>query len=107
MTSSQNSSTGTSGSTTTPIQAGGAAITSFQLGGARGFPVNQLASGWIPAPAMFVVGGIAQTNDSTAIIPPGEYANSTITAPQTFSGSSIANTYFLPKAAVTYICSPS
>jgi hypothetical protein len=107
MTSSQNSSTGTSGSTITPIQAGGAAITSFQLGGARGFPINQLAGGWIPAPAMFVVGGIAQTNDSTAIIPPGEYANSTITAPQTFSGSSIANTYFLPKAAVTYICSPS
>jgi hypothetical protein len=99
--------TGTSGSTTTPIEAGGAAITSFQLGGARGFPVNQLASGWIPAPAMFVVGGIAQTNDSTAIIPPGEYANSTITAPQSFSGSSIANTYFLPKAARTFICSPS
>jgi hypothetical protein len=99
--------TGTSGSTTTPIEAGGAAITSFQLGGARGFPVSQLASGWIPSPAMFVVGGIAQANDSTAIIPPGEYANSTITAPQTFSGSSIANTYFLPKAAVTYLCYPS
>ena len=99
--------TGTSGSTTTPIEAGGAAITSFQLGGARGFPVSQLAGGWIPAPAMFVVGGIAQTNDSTAIIPPGEYANSTITAPQSFSGSSIANTYFEPKAAVTYLCSPS
>ena len=99
--------TGTSGSTITPIQAGGAAITSFQLGGARGFPINQLAGGWIPAPAMFVVGGIAQTNDSTAIIPPGEYANSTITAPQSFSGSSIANTYFEPKAAVTYLCSPS
>jgi hypothetical protein len=99
--------TGTSGSTTTPIQAGGAALTSFQLGGARGFPINQLAGGWIPAPAMFVVGGIAQTNDSTAIIPPGEYANSTITAPQTFSGSSIANTYFEPKAARTFICSPS
>jgi hypothetical protein len=107
MTSSQNSSTGTSGSTITPIQAGGAAITSFQLGGARGFPVSQLAGGWIPAPAMFVVGGIAQTSSSTAIIPPGEYANSTITAPQTFSGSSIANTYFEPKAAVTYLCSPS
>jgi hypothetical protein len=56
---------------------------------------------------MFVVGGIAQTNDSTAIIPPGEYANSTITAPQSFSGSSIANTFFEPKAAVTYLCSPS
>ncbi len=106
-TSSQNSSTGTSGSTTTPIEAGGAAITSFQLGGARGFPVYQLANGWIPAPAMFVVGGIAQTNDSTAIIPPGEYANSTITAPQSFSGSSIANSYFEPKAARTFICSPS
>jgi hypothetical protein len=106
-TSSQNSSTGTSGSTTTPIQAGGAAITSFQLGGARGFPVNQLAGGWIPAPAMFVIGGIAQTKDSTAIISPGEYANSTITAPQSFSGSSIANTYFEPKAAVTYLCYPS
>jgi hypothetical protein len=99
--------TGTSGSTTTPIEAGGAAITSFQLGGARGFPINQLAGGWIPAPAMFVVGGIAQTNDSTAIIPPGEYANSTITAPKSFSGSSIANTFFEPKAAVTYLCSPS
>ncbi len=107
MTSSQNSSTGTSGSTITPIQAGGAAITSFQLGGARGFPVSQLASGWIPAPAMFVVGGFAQTSDSTAIIPPGEYANSTITAPKSFSGSSIANTYFKPKAARTFICSPS
>jgi hypothetical protein len=106
-TSSQNSSTGTSGSTITPIQAGGGAITSFQLGGARGFPVNQLAGGWIPAPAMFVIGGIAQTNDSTAIIPPGEYANSTITEPKSFSGSSIANTYFEPKAAVTYICYPS
>ena len=106
-TSSQNSSTGTSGSTTTPIVAGGAAITSFQLGGARGFPISQLANGWIPAPAMFVIGGIAQTNDSTAIIPPGEYANSTITAPQSFSGSSIANSYFEPKAARTFICSPS
>ena len=106
-TSSQNSSTGTSGSTITPIQAGGGAITSFQLGGARGFPVNQLAGGWIPAPAMFVIGGIAQTKDSTAIISPGEYANSTITAPQSFSGSSIANTYFEPKAAVTYLCYPS
>jgi hypothetical protein len=106
-TSNQNSSTGTSGSTITPIQAGGAAITSFQLGGARGFPVSQLAGGWIPAPAMFVVGGIAQTNDSTAIIPPGEYANSTITAPKSFFGSSIANTYFEPKAAVTYLCFPS
>lgn len=99
--------TGTSGSTTTPIEAGGAAITSFQLGGARGFPVSQLAGGWIPAPAMFVIGGIAQTNDSTAIIPPGEYANSTITEPKSFSGSSIANTYFEPKAAVTYLCYPS
>ena len=106
-TSSQNSSTGTSGSTTTPIEAGGAAITSFQLGGARGFPISQLANGWIPAPAMFVVGGIAQTNDSTAIIPPGEYANSTITAPKSFSGSSIANSYFEPKAERTFICSPS
>lgn len=106
-TSSQNSSTAASGSTITPIEAGGAAITSFQLGGARGFPVSQLAGGWIPAPAMFVVGGIAQTNDSTAIIPPGEYANSTITAPKSFSGSSIANTYFEPKAARTFICSPS
>lgn len=106
-TSSQNSSTGTSGSTTTPIEAGGAAITSFQLGGARGFPVYQLANGWIPAPAMFVVGGIAQTNDSTAIIPPGEYANSTITAPKTFSGSTIANSYFEPKTASSFICSPS
>jgi hypothetical protein len=106
-TSSAKAITGTSGSTITPIEAGGAAITSFQLGGARGFPVNQLASGWIPAPAMFVVGGIAQTNDSTAIIPPGEYANSTITAPKSFSGSSIANTYFEPKAARTFICSPS
>jgi hypothetical protein len=99
--------TGTSGSTITPIEAGGAAITSFQLGGARGFPVSQLAGGWIPAPAMFVVGGIAQTSSSTAIIPPGEYANSTITAPKSFSGSSIANTYFEPKAARTFICSPS
>ena len=107
LTSSQNSSTGTSGSTTTPIEAGGAAITSFQLGGARGFPISQLANGWIPAPAMFVVGGIAQTNDSTAIIPPGEYANSTITAPKSFSGSSIANSYFEPKAERTFICSPS
>jgi hypothetical protein len=107
MTSSQNSSTAASGSTITPIEAGGAALTSFQLGGARGFPVNQLASGWIPAPVMFVVGGIAQTSSSTAIIPPGEYANSTITAPQSFSGSSIANTYFEPKAARTFICSPS
>jgi hypothetical protein len=106
-TSSAKAITGTSGSTITPIQAGGAALTSFQLGGARGFPVNQLASGWIPAPAMFVIGGIAQTSDSTAIIPPGEYANSTITAPQSFSGSSIANTYFEPKAAVTYLCYPS
>ena len=105
-TSSQNSSTGTSGSTTTPIVAGGAAITSFQLGGARGFPVYQMANGWIPAPAMFVVGGIAQTNDSTAIIPPGEYVNSIITAPKSFSGSSIANSYFEPKAARTFICSP-
>ncbi len=106
-TSSQNSSTATSGSTITPIEAGGAALTSFQLGGARGFPVNQLASGWIPAPVMFVVGGIAQTSSSTAIIPPGEYANATITAPKSFSGSSIANTYFEPKAARTFICSPS
>ena len=107
LTSSRNSSTGTSGSTTTPIVAGGAAITSFQMGGARGFPIYELANGWIPAPAMFVVGGIAQTNDSTAIISPGEYANSTITAPQSFSGSSIANSYFEPKAARTFICSPS
>lgn len=107
LTSSQNSSTGTSGSTTTPIVAGGAAITSFQLGGARGFPVYQMANGWIPTPAMFVVGGIAQTNNSTAIIPPGEYVNSTITAPKSFSGSSIANSYFEPKAARTFICSPS
>ncbi len=106
-TASQNSSTGTSGSTITPIQAGGAALTSFQLGGARGFPVSQLAGDWIPAPAMFVVGGIAQTNDSTAIISPGEYANSTITAPKSFSGSSIANTYFEPKSAGTYLCYPS
>ena len=105
-TSSQNSSTGTSGSTTTPIEAGGAAITSFQLGGARGFPISQLANGWIPAPAMFVIGGIAKTKDSTAIIPPGEYINSTITAPKTFSGSSIENSYFEPKAARTFICSP-
>jgi hypothetical protein len=56
---------------------------------------------------MFVIGGIAQTKDSTAIISPGEYANSTITEPKTFSGSSIANTYFEPKAAVTYLCYPS
>ncbi len=106
-TASQNSSTAASGSTITPIQAGGAALTSFQLGGARGFPVSQLAGGWIPAPAMFVVGGIAQTNDSTAIIPPGEYVNSSFTAPQSFSGSSIANSYFERKGSRTYLCSPS
>lgn len=107
LTSSQNSSTGNSGSTNTPIVAGGAAITSFQLAGARGFPIYELANGWIPAPVMFVIGGIAQTKDSTAIIPPGEYVNSTITAPKTFSGSTIANSYFEPKAAITFICSPS
>lgn len=106
-TASQNSSAAASGSTITLIQAGGAALTSFQLGGARGFPVSQLAGGWIPAPAMFVVGGIAQTNDSTAIISPGEYANSTITAPKSFSGFSIANTYFEPKSGGTFLCYPS
>jgi hypothetical protein len=108
-TSSKNSSTGTSGSTTEQIQAGGGAITSFQLGGidSRGFPLGDLAGGWIPVPTVYVIGGIAQTGSSTVIIPPGEYVNSSFAEPKSFSGSSIANTYFESKAGSVYLCYPS
>jgi hypothetical protein len=106
MTSSQNSSTGTSGSTITPIQAGGPAITAFELEDLwRGtFPLNTLARGWIPIPDMYIIGGIAQIGESTAIIPAGKYANTTLANFSTFQGSSIANAYFEIINDQSFIC---
>jgi hypothetical protein len=109
MTSSQNSSTGTSGSTITPIQAGGAALTSFVFdmnwyGNFPSFHNTKLANGWIKPPTVFIIGGFAQTGESTALIPAGEYANTTLAEYLTFSGSSITNSYFEIQSTQSYLC---
>ena len=103
LTSSQNSSTGTSGSTTTPIVAGGAAITLFTFDDNK-FPVYRLAGGWISVPNMYIVGGFAQVGESTAVIPAGKYANTTLSDYTTYKGSSINNSYFEIKNDRSFLC---
>lgn len=96
-TSSSNSSGVTSSVKTTQLAAGGNGHTMLELGGLPALPTPA----YIPSPvgSVLPVFGAAHIDDErTVIILPAEYANSTVTAPETFSGSTLTETYFETKS---------
>lgn len=96
-TSSSNSSGVTSSVKTTQLNAAGNGHTMLELGGLPALPTPA----YIPSPvgSVLPVFGAAHIDDKrTVIILPAEYANSTVTAPETFSGSTLTETYFETKS---------
>lgn len=95
--SSSNSSGVTTSVNTTELEAGGNGHTMLELGGLPPLPTPA----YIPSPvgSVLPVFGAAHIDDKrTVIILPAEYANTTVTAPQTYSGSTLSETYFETKS---------
>lgn len=96
-TSSSDSSGVTTSVNTTQLAAGGNGHTMLELGGLPSFPTPA----YIPSPvgSVLPVFGAAHIDDErTVIILPAEYANTTISSPQTYSGSTLSETYFETKS---------
>lgn len=96
-TSSSNSSGVTSSVNTTELEAGGNGHTMLELGGLPALPTPA----YIPSPvgSVLPVFGAAHVDGKrTVIIMPAEYANTTVTAPKTYSGSTLPETYFETKS---------
>ena len=96
-TSSSNSSGVTTSVKTTQLNAGGNGHTMLELGGLPALPTPD----YIPSPvgSVLPVFGAAHINDKrTVIILPAEYANTTVTAPETYGGSTLPETYFETKS---------
>ena len=95
--SSSNSSGVTTSVETTQLSAGGNGHTMLELGGLPALPTPA----YIPSPvgSVLPVFGAAHIDDKrTVIIMPAEYANTTVTAPKTYSGSTLPETYFETKS---------
>ena len=96
-TSSSNSSGVTTSVNTTQLDAGGNGHTMLELGGLPALPTPA----YIPSPvgSVLPVFGAAHVDDKrTVIILPAEYANTTISSPETYGGSTLPETYFETKS---------